>query len=146
MVTQSGLSSKTLEKTLKKSIKRVLTQKGLSYQRRKGNKELNFLVKKIAQTNLPNLETASKTGEQLGEKIASISEEKGKNFLDVGVLRQIGSLSSVEELWEGSPEKEKPSETTPVSEDVAATETSAAPDEPTSETEESSPEESDQPE
>ena len=89
-------SSKVLEKTIKTSIKKAIASKGINTTTRQGNKELKFLIGKIAQHSFDSLEQASNVGEKLGEKIVEISQKQGKQNLDGGVIRQ---LSHQKELY-----------------------------------------------
>ena len=89
-------SSKVLEKTIKTSIKKAIASKGINTTTRQGNKELKFLIGKIAQHSFDSLEQATNIGEKLGEKIVEISQKQGKQNLDGGVIRQ---LSHQKELY-----------------------------------------------
>lgn len=83
------LNRKQVEKTLNKSIKEVMAENSLKPSTRKGNKELSLYVKQIATASFSSLEQVKAYGKQLGQEIVDLSQEKGKNYLDIGVVRQI---------------------------------------------------------
>jgi hypothetical protein len=85
----TNLTGKKLIKLLKKTIKTVVIQKGINPSTRQGNKELELLVRKISKNSFNNLQQAKMVGEKLGETIVEFSQQKGKNYLDKGVIRQI---------------------------------------------------------
>ncbi|MBP0004384.1 MAG: hypothetical protein J7642_11825 [Cyanobacteria bacterium SBC] len=78
-----------IEKTIKKAVKQVLSQKGIDSSTRKGNKELNFVVQKIAKGIDRNIQAAEEMGKLLGEKIVEISQKFDKKHLDRGILQQL---------------------------------------------------------
>ncbi len=86
--TQVILSGTRLIKALKKSVKQVVTEQGINPATRSGDKELELLVKKIARQPL-SLEQVQHLGEQIGNRIVEISQQKGKKDLDRGVIREI---------------------------------------------------------
>ncbi|WP_017663525.1 hypothetical protein [Baaleninema simplex] len=82
-------SAKTFEKAVKKAAKSILVDKGIDVSNRRGSKELNFIVRKIASVSSGNLQDAEQKGQKLGEKISELSQQRGKRNLDRGVIRQI---------------------------------------------------------
>ncbi|MGC9505436.1 hypothetical protein, partial [Baaleninema sp.] len=82
-------STKTLEKTIKKAAKSVLVSQGIDVGNRRGNKELDFIARKIASVSSGDLQDAEEKGQKLGEKISELSEQRGKKNLDRGVVRQV---------------------------------------------------------
>ena len=135
-LSQKEFSPKTLQKLLKKSIKKVVAEKGISPTTRKGNRELEILVKKIAKQPFNSLEQARIIGEKLGEKIAEISQQRGKENLDKGVIRQLAIQGEMLFISELSTEESQPS--SQVSEKPSPEEDSASIDVPKS-TEKSQP-------
>ncbi len=108
-LSQKEFSPKTLQKLLKKSIKKVVAEKGISPTTRKGNRELELLVKKIAKQPFNSLEQARRIGEKLGEKIVEISQQRGKENLDKGVIRQLAIQGEMLFISELSTEESQPS-------------------------------------
>ena len=136
MVTQTGYTSKKIEKALNKAIKKILAQHQINPTTKKGNKQLKFFLSKIAQRNFPNLEEAERIGEQLGEQIISICNKSNKKVLDRGVIVQLASISSIESLIPTFPEENKQTLQAPVVQDSVFEELSPPPPEPSPETEE----------
>ena len=136
MVTQTGYTSKKIEKALNKAIKKILAQHQINPTTKKGNKQLKFFLSKIAQRNFPNLEEADRIGEQLGEQIVSICTKSNKKILDRGVVVQLANISSIESLIPTFPEEDKQTLQAPVAQDSFSEEVLPPPSEPSPETEE----------
>lgn len=78
-----------IEKSLKRAVKRVLAAKGINLSTRKGNKELDFVLKQMTGTSFSSFTEVEATGEALGIKIVELSEQLGKTHLDRGVIRHL---------------------------------------------------------
>jgi hypothetical protein len=78
-----------VEKFLRKTIKRVIAEHGINSTTRKGNKELEILVKQVAKQRFSDLEEAKEVGEKIGVRIVEIFRQKGKENLDRGSIRQL---------------------------------------------------------
>ncbi|MGK7932144.1 MAG: GatB/YqeY domain-containing protein [Microcystaceae cyanobacterium] len=89
------LNTKQVDQLLSKTIKKVISSKGISLGTRKGNKELGLLTKKIAKHPFATSEDVISYGEKVGEAITTLLKQKGKENLDLGVIRQV-SFSSPE--------------------------------------------------
>lgn len=124
-LSQSSLNRSKLVKVLKKSLKKVVSQNGINSATRNGNKELDLLLETIAQNPFTSTEQVEKVGNTIGSRIVELSQNKGKNNLDKGVIREL----SPEEFI--SPELFKsPAVASPVQkEKLAQTPLSAPPEE-----------------
>ncbi|MGF1482059.1 MAG: hypothetical protein ACFB4I_21695 [Cyanophyceae cyanobacterium] len=98
MSTSTSLSSKVIDKALKKSIKKVLYQRGMTKTTRKGSKELNNLTRRIAQEPFESLEAVGQLGEQLGAEIAEFTQQQGGDRLYQGAVRQLVMKGTVQPL------------------------------------------------
>ncbi|NJN02415.1 MAG: hypothetical protein HC873_17190 [Leptolyngbyaceae cyanobacterium SL_1_1] len=83
------LSFNQAQKSIRKAAKRVLTEKGLNPSTRKGNKEFDFLLQQLSSVVFASDQAAIAAGEQLGEKIAELSQQQNKQDLDRGVIRHL---------------------------------------------------------
>ena len=87
--TQGKVTAKALEKTIKVSIKREISVRGINVTTRRGNKELKFLTQKIAGYSFENLEQARMAGEKLGQYLSELFQQRKKQDLDGGLIRQV---------------------------------------------------------
>lgn len=83
------LNSRLVQKHLKQGAKSALIASGIEPSSRRGNKELNILVKRLAQQPYADLNEATEAGKVLGQQIAQKSQEKGKQALDGSLVRQM---------------------------------------------------------
>ncbi|MDJ0797123.1 MAG: hypothetical protein QNJ51_09850 [Calothrix sp. MO_167.B12] len=93
---QATLSNKQLVKVITKTIKKNVALQGINPTTRKGNKELELLVKTISnKKSFTDLSEAREVGEKLGERIIQVSQQRGKKDLDKGVIRFLVSNGDV---------------------------------------------------
>lgn len=85
----SPISNKQIERSILKNAKKVIIESGIDPSTRSGNKELDHVVKLLAKQPIDSLTAASKMGEELGQRIVSLSQTMGRTHLDQGVLRQL---------------------------------------------------------
>ncbi len=71
------------------SAKQVLSEGGLQVSTRRGNRELDYLLKKVSQQSNHTREQADATGKELGELILEASKTRGRTHLDAGVIQQL---------------------------------------------------------
>lgn len=128
MLTRTIPSSKEIDKTLKKSIKKVIHQRGITQTTRKGSKELSHLTRRIAQEPFENLEAVDRLGEQLGAKIAEATQHKGGDRLYQGTIRQLVLDGAVQSLVSGSTATLAPQEEAAIDTTALPTETSGEPE------------------
>ncbi|MGK7929845.1 MAG: GatB/YqeY domain-containing protein [Microcystaceae cyanobacterium] len=115
------LNSKQVEQLLSKTIKKTISSNGISLSTRKGNKELGLLTKKIARYSFASSEEVINYGEKMGEAIANLAKQKGKENLDVGVIRQISFTSpEIAKLVKTNPAKEVVTDSTEKEEAIIA--------------------------
>ena len=86
---QQELSEKNLYKILKKSVKKIILENGIAPNTKKGNKELDVLLKKNAKSPFNNTAQVQAQGEKIGHLIVKLSTERGKLSLDQGIIRHI---------------------------------------------------------
>ncbi len=86
---QLPISRRLVENQIRKTAKRVMTGSGMNSATRRGNKELNHLVRRVAQQPISSLEQASQIGETLGQSIVTLSNQLGRTSLDQGIIRQL---------------------------------------------------------
>ncbi|HHP7230298.1 MAG TPA: hypothetical protein ACFCUY_05500 [Xenococcaceae cyanobacterium] len=89
------VSTKSIEKILKSSIKKEITAKGINVTNRRGNRELKFLISKIANYPFKNLEQANVAGEKLGQHLAQLFQQKNQQNLDADVIQQVSYQKNV---------------------------------------------------
>ena len=109
-VNQSPLGNRQLYQALRRGAKDVLTANGIQPSTRRGNKELDLALQRLAQQPYDTLAAASQAGQALGQKIVEISQAKGKTDLDGGIVRQMlltGEIPAVEKVMA------KPAKTAP---------------------------------
>src|SRR5512147_3027463 len=90
--TQLNATRTKLVKLLKKTIKTVMTKQGVNPSTRKGNKELDILVKQLAKQSFTSEEAAKAAAEKLAESLVTLSQKNGKTYLDKGVVKQFSLL------------------------------------------------------
>ncbi|MEA5508428.1 GatB/YqeY domain-containing protein [Crocosphaera sp. UHCC 0190] len=103
---QSNATSTKLVKVLKKTIKTVMTKQGVNPSTRKGNKELDILVKQLAKQPFPSEEEAKTAAEKLGRSLVELSQKNGKTYLDKGVVKNFSLLGISSILASSSPTEE----------------------------------------
>lgn len=81
------LSQRQIVQTLKQEAKQVLRENGMSTSGRRANKELAYTLKRLAHNPYSSLDEVSKAGQELGQEIVKLSQERNKQNLDGGVLR-----------------------------------------------------------
>jgi hypothetical protein len=86
---QTSPNRKQIEQSIRKSAKRIIAASGIHTSTRKGNKELDFVVRQLAQDPAASLAIATTVGETLGQKIVELSRQRGKTHLDRGVIYQL---------------------------------------------------------
>jgi uncharacterized protein len=91
--TQFNATSTKLVKLLKKTIKTFITKQGVNPSTRKGNRELDILIKQLAKQSFTSEEQAKTAAEKLGKSLVELSQKNGKNYLDKGVVKQFSLLS-----------------------------------------------------
>ncbi|WP_219907709.1 GatB/YqeY domain-containing protein [Aphanothece hegewaldii] len=89
LLEQKELNKKSLLKILKKSIKKIILENGIEPNTKKGNKELNYLLKEIAKSHFSSFEQVQAQGEKIGQLIVKLSNERGKIALDHGIIQHI---------------------------------------------------------
>lgn len=107
----SNLDTRQIQNALQRGAKDVLVASGIQPSTRRGNKELDLAVQRLAQQPYSTLEEATQTGKALGQKIVELSQAKGKTVLDGGIVRQMmltGEIPTVVKVTA------KPAKTTPV--------------------------------
>lgn len=123
LLEEKELNEKNLLKLLKKSIKKIVLDNGIDTNTKKGNKELNFLLKKIGKLHFNSFEQVQTQGEKIGQLIVKLSNERGKIALDQGVIQHIilkEDLSFLGEVSTGvSPKTTKPVVETPIKEVIS---------------------------
>ena len=87
--TQVQVTAKAIEKSIKASIKREISARGINVTTRRGNKELKFLTHKIADYSFEDLEQAKIAGEKLGQHLSEVFQQRNKQHLDGGLIRQV---------------------------------------------------------
>ena len=87
----SNLSYRQIHQILKREVKQVLLANSVNPTTRRGNKELSFILKRLAQQPYGALTEVSAVGQALGEQIVTISKQLGKKDLDGSVVRQIAA-------------------------------------------------------
>ena len=85
----SSTHRKQVERSILKSAKKVITESGIDPSTRSGNKELDYVVKLLAKQCVGSLAAATQMGDELGQRIVSLSQAMGRTYLDQGVLRQL---------------------------------------------------------
>ncbi|MGK7892460.1 MAG: hypothetical protein AB4372_02110 [Xenococcus sp. (in: cyanobacteria)] len=93
--TQGKVTAKAVEKSIRTSIKREISAKGINVTTRRGNKELKFLSQKMANYSFENLDQARIAGEKLGQYLSELFQQKNKQYLDGGLIRQVTSQSNI---------------------------------------------------
>jgi hypothetical protein len=86
---QQAFSEKNVIKLLKKTVKKVILDNQINPNTKKGNKELDFLIKRFSSLNYSSLEQIQEQGEKIGNIIVELSKERGKTHLDRGIIQQI---------------------------------------------------------
>jgi len=85
---QLPLARKQVGKVIRRSAKKVIALSGIGSSR-KGNKELAHLATRLSKQPFSSLETAQQFGEELGQKIVERSQKNEKDYLGVGIIRQL---------------------------------------------------------
>lgn len=98
-------SQKRLVKLAIRSAKAFIAARGIHATTRKGSKELELLIKKIAGQSLATREQATQIGQNVGEKLVELSGQKAKNNLDKGVVRQLAAQKEIFSLSVSSKNK-----------------------------------------
>jgi uncharacterized protein len=101
-------NSKKIVKLLTQTIKKVVSDQGINPTTKKGNKELALLLKSLSKQPLGGHEQVKSYGEKIGAVIIEISQAKGKNYLDKGVIREISLKNKLPDLGERVIERSQP--------------------------------------
>ena len=117
--TQVKVTAKALEKSIKASIKREISARGINVTTRRGNKELKFLTQKIAGYSFENLEQARMAGEKLGQHLSELFQQRNKQYLDGGLIRQVALQKNIWSLAGLSVEETPKEETVSQQEDTS---------------------------
>ena len=83
--------NKIVKKTIKAGIKKEISVRGIDTTTRKGNKELKFLIDKIACYPFDNQDEARVAEDKLGQHLGELLQQKKKNNLDGGIIRQVAN-------------------------------------------------------
>ncbi|MBD2259718.1 succinate dehydrogenase assembly factor 2 [Pseudanabaena sp. FACHB-2040] len=89
MVQRNQLQGNQTQKALRRGAKAVLMSRGVNPSTRRGNKELDMLLNKLAQKSYASLEDAVRMGEAVGWEIAKLAERRNQTNLDASVIRQV---------------------------------------------------------
>ncbi len=117
--TQGKVTAKALQKTIKASIKREISVRGINVTTRRGNKELKFLTQKIAGYSFENLEQARIAGEKLGQHLSELFQQRKKPHLDGSLIRQVTFQNNIWARAGLSAEETLPKETVERQEDAS---------------------------
>ncbi|MEL6222819.1 MAG: hypothetical protein AAFR31_09295, partial [Cyanobacteria bacterium J06627_8] len=93
------VNTKQIAKLIRASAKRVIASTDINTSTRKGNKELDFIAKRMADAQPLTPADAEQLGQALGERIVALSQSLGRKNLDQGVLHQLavkGDLPSLD--------------------------------------------------
>ncbi|MEM8673748.1 MAG: hypothetical protein AAGF83_07730 [Cyanobacteria bacterium P01_G01_bin.67] len=88
---QRPFPTKTVEKIIKGKIKNELSAKGINTTTKQGNKELKFLVNKVATHPFENQSQIDTTGDKLGSYLSELFQQKNKQNLDASLIQQVTS-------------------------------------------------------
>jgi hypothetical protein len=83
------INRKLVEQSISKSAKKVIAESGMHPSTRSGSKELEHLVKRLAEQPFNTVTAAIQAGEELGQKIVELSQQTGKQNLDKSIIRQL---------------------------------------------------------
>ncbi|GAB4235727.1 MAG: hypothetical protein Kow00121_63190 [Elainellaceae cyanobacterium] len=100
-LTRSSNTNHHIEKSISKGVKKVIAESGIDPSTRRGNKELSYLIKRLAKQPIRDLKAATQVGEDLGQKIVALSRQLGRENLDQGIIRKLviaGDLPAIAEL------------------------------------------------
>ncbi|MEB3211232.1 MAG: hypothetical protein VKL39_07750, partial [Leptolyngbyaceae bacterium] len=95
---RTQINNKQIAKMIRASAKRVIATTDLNTSTRKGNKELDFIVKRMANAQTLTPADAEQLGKALGEQIVQLSQSLGRKSLDHGVLHQLAVKGQVPSL------------------------------------------------
>lgn len=90
------ISTKKVEHILKAQIKQNLSAKDINTTTKQGNKELKFLVNKVATHAFETKEQVETTGDKLGSYLSELFQQKNKQNLDASLIRQVCTRK---DLW-----------------------------------------------
>lgn len=96
---RTPVNTKQIAKLIRASAKRVIASTDINTSTRKGNKELDFIAKRMADAQPLTPADAEQLGQALGERIVALSQSLGRKNLDQGVLHQLavkGDLPSLD--------------------------------------------------
>lgn len=91
MVQSDQSQGRQIQKALRRGAKAVLMSRGMNPSTRRGNKELDILLGRLAQKSYASLEDAVRMGEAVGWEIVKLSEKRNQRNLDASVIRQINT-------------------------------------------------------
>ncbi|MBE9136498.1 hypothetical protein IQ254_04675 [Nodosilinea sp. LEGE 07088] len=94
----SDLGIRQIQQTLWRAAKTTLIDGGIQPNTRRGNKELDLAVQRLAQQPYRTIDEVNQAGQDLGQKIIEISQAQGKTNLDGGIVRQMmltGEIATV---------------------------------------------------
>jgi hypothetical protein len=80
---------------IRRAVKQVLGENHIRPSTKRGNKELNIAIHRLALQPYSTLDDAAQVGQALGQQIVDLSKEKGKTDLDGGIIRQIVLLGDI---------------------------------------------------
>ena len=89
MVQNQQPQKRQTQRALRQGAKAVLISRGMNPSTRRGNRELEMLLDKLAQKSYASAEDALHMGEALGWEIVKLSERRGQTHLDASVIRQV---------------------------------------------------------
>ncbi|MEO1069350.1 MAG: hypothetical protein AAFW95_09550, partial [Cyanobacteria bacterium J06638_6] len=107
----SALGVRQIQQALLRAAKDTLVASGIQPTTRRGNKELDLAVQRLAQQPYSTLAEATQAGQALGQKITEISQAQGKINLDGGIVRQMmltGVIPTVPKAAATKPAKSAP--------------------------------------
>jgi hypothetical protein len=87
--TQSQPGYRQVRRTILQQAKAVLVANDMRPSTKRGNREFNVALNRLAMQPYDSLDAAAQVGQELGQKIVDLSKAKDKSNLDAGVIRQM---------------------------------------------------------
>jgi len=78
-----------IRRTIRQQAKAVLVANGMQPSTKRGNRELDAALSRLAMQPYPNLDAAAQVGQDLGQKIVDLSKAKNQTHLDAAIIRQM---------------------------------------------------------